>query len=231
MATLRRYPRKLSRIVVEVGDEVLEAWSGGWIQDEDQITERFVTLTEKRVNGLKIGNLRIRAKSYSGPGREEKVTGADFAIILEIDFDGFLLRKAFLAQAKKVTDVDAVRNRVLRKVLQDRNIKCQCRKMLDISTMSYVFAYTPGGIFVFPALEVHRLLECGDPRPRVYIHSKTVGAFYEEFFKTFIGDHYIADWVTDVKELRQFAERHEIRHVLHIRLTIETQESDAVAER
>lgn len=212
-----RYPVKLGRLVGRAAEKTLALWREGRRTEEPEINSAFIDSLESELDGRHVGGVRVGTWIYKSRarGRGEKLTGADFGNLLDINFDSFRVQKAFLGQAKKVpAGQDAIA-----RLLRDRGLAAQCRKMLDITPASFVFIYTRDEVTVVPAVDVYSLLSCARPRPRVMLHGKRVGSFYAEYFKTFIGDHRIVEAIGDARALAEFSERYAVPRVQYISLT------------
>lgn len=216
-----RYPGRLSRIVQQVADQTVDAWQQDKIRQEPQITDWFMCRIDDKLNSHQMGKIAVEVRVFSpaGPVSEESRVGADFANILEIRFEGFRVRKGFLAQAKKMPRHRVDRNRVITEVLSDNQLARQCEKMLAITPASFVFVYKSDGFAVFPALDVHSLLVSPPPRPDAYLYHKSIRSFYEEFFKTFVGDRLIGLPIESMDQLDSFARDYQLRHALYLRIT------------
>lgn len=60
----------------------------------------------------------------------------------------------------------------------------QCRRMLEFTPDSFVFLYSRDGVHVVPAVDV---VATDGTRPRT-LYRHTVGSFFHEHFRCFIGD-------------------------------------------
>jgi len=142
------------------------------------------------MEGYKTKGVTWTAKTLTdhGPDTQEKVYGADFVGVLEIDVPGYKVKKGFLAQAKLVNSASGI----MRRSEFNRMIG-QCEQMLNLSPSSYVFYQSPNGIRVIPAVAV-----LAASRPEVAFntegfYSRALSAFYEEHFECFIGDRRISE--------------------------------------
>lgn len=84
-----------------VESDVLERISKRDFQEEDHITNTILTRIEERINSEKNATPQVRARLFSGRGRNstESFTGADGSLILEVPNLG--IKKYFIFQAKK----------------------------------------------------------------------------------------------------------------------------------
>jgi hypothetical protein len=220
----RRYPRKLGGLIEDVADETLDAWRSQQITQEPDITSWLMSAIDSRLKSREVDGIKVETKVFSSSGlaAEESRTGADFANVLEISFPGFEIRKAFIAQAKKISRRHLDSRDVMRELMKDSKLESQCGKLLAITPASFVFVYKPDGCAVFPALDVGALFAGSRRRPETYLHHKSIGAFYEDFFKTFIGDHPVALRVDDMGKLDSFARGYELPHALYLRIAPRT---------
>ena len=210
-----RYPAKLGRAVGDAAELTRRRWQeDGWFTEEPAMTVSLMTRIDERLNGQQFGSITVETRVVTslGPGSLERATGADFANILHVDFGSFELKKAFLAQAKKV----ASGANLVAHLRGDRNLLGQCEKMLDITPAAFVFTYSQDRFSVFPALDVYEMLRSDTLKDEVRLYRKGIGAFYAEFFRTFIGDHHLAEFARDEKALREFAQRYGVDKLLYI---------------
>jgi len=105
---------------------------------------------EQVMDGYKINGIEWRAKTLtdSGPNAQDKTYRADFVGVLEIEVDGYSVKKGFLAQAMRAEPGETI------SVEKYEELKEQCERMLAISAASYLFVYSQTGVTVTPALEV-----------------------------------------------------------------------------
>lgn len=118
--------------------------------------------------------------------REEKVIGADIAGIMTIQAGNRSLTKLYLAQAKVASHarMRSRRNAAIR--AGDRNLLCQCQKMLGRSPSSYVFVYSKFGVHVVPATAVQ--IKGRGVVDTASDYCRSLKMFYMELFKCFVGD-------------------------------------------
>lgn len=185
---------------------------------ENRINLALIKEIEKKLNTTKFKGLKINIHTYSKYTEEPKI-GADFAGVLEIDLGkGATLRKIFLAQAKvcKITGKHS-RTRTFSMSTNDAKVPKQATDMLNITSDSFFFLYTNKGIYVIPALEVE-LYNKVPRKPRLTIDTtdiyyKSIGSFYEDFFKCFIGDHKIAHTYKTTEELLKIVNTVSVFHI------------------
>jgi hypothetical protein len=136
------------------------------------------------LNGQTISGVRWRAKTLTDRrrGSQESNYGADFLATLELDLQGYQVKKGFLAQAKLIEPSESFGNTNFTKMRE------QCKKMLKLSSASYVFLYSQqSGISVIPAIEVLGARSCNPHE----LTSQSMRQFYKEHFECFVGDRVI----------------------------------------
>jgi len=138
-------------------------------EEEEDITARLLENIERDFKEL---NTNISTKIFKRKGKnsEEKRFGADLLTVLEINNGNQSLKKYFLAQAKKLKSNE--RKYYLK---HDKMLISQIRKMLSITSDSFIFVYTKNGIFVKSAMSRHNYYKC-------------LSSFFKDFIKCFIGD-------------------------------------------
>ncbi len=131
-----------------------------------------------------IAGVRWQAKTLTdrGRGSQESNYGADFLAALELDLQGYQVKKGFLAQAKLIEPSKNFGNANFEKTRE------QCEKMLKFSSASYVFLYSQqSGISVVPAVEALGARSCNPHE----LTSRPMRQFYKEHFECFVGDRSI----------------------------------------
>lgn len=211
--------------------ETLSSYREGEIEEEEAVTGRLVANIKNQVNDKRKNDVLFKGLvvPHSGPNLE-KHTGADIAGILDIDVPRAKHTKLFLAQAKRCrTDGSLPADEL------DRLIR-QCNDMLKITDSSYVLLYEHDGIYVADAASVGQSAEAslhpgsGKRSEPLFVRKTTyykpLDKFFEEIFKTFIGDRKLAKQVRSIEDLRR-VER-ETRPRVHWALGIIVGESSAV---
>jgi len=134
-----------------------------------------------RVVDFEIGGVHWTAKTLTSQGNraQEKTFGADFLGVLHLDLPEYVVRKGFLAQAKLADGWSRTSQ-----AEWDRMIG-QCKKMLSLTPASFVFVYSTTGITVIPAIAI---ISATDRCPLSSFYSSRLSRFYENHFKSFIGD-------------------------------------------
>jgi hypothetical protein len=94
--------------------------------------------------------------------------------VLNIELPELAVSKGFLAQAKLVRNGSSGDLKELRE---------QCKKMLNLSPDSFVFLYGQSGVRVVPAISV-----VGSKVDPLQLYSRSAQRFFEEHFECFIGD-------------------------------------------
>lgn len=156
---------------------------------EEDITSKLETklsedLNEQISTSLNGYEGKITFEVYPFKKTEEKKVGADLCGIVDINHNGKRVVKYFLAQSK----VCSVKTRDGKTYYHggDANLSSQVNEMLNITSDSFVFLYTDEGIYVTPAFGIKVSDGKIDTRDQYY---KSIGTFYGEFFKCFVGDH------------------------------------------
>jgi len=192
-----QFVRLLTKAIRDAEKVVIEKYNSKTVQEEEDITTRLAAEIESHLNNHKYEGVMITAKVFTRKGRnsEEKITGADLGVILNIN--NGQIQKAFLSQAKKGQYNNG-------NIKLDRNkLDIQCKKMLNISSDSFIFIYTSRGIFVVPAFNYRN----------TYLNHKNLGNFFFDFLTCFIGDHKIIDFVKRPEYLLEYA-----NHVLYLQI-------------
>jgi len=187
-------------IVSEVEKQTIEGMQSGQMEAETTITDRFLGALTNEINRHgpeRFGRegLTIRATTLLDRGRRspESILGADFAILLDIDVEGFQLKKGILCQAKKEDSwINLKSKRYPTTVKFSKNsefirLHGQVSKMLQITSDSFVMIYSKREFVVVPASSVHGLNVDG------VLYAKRIGNFFKEFLMCFIGDVGIDD--------------------------------------
>ena len=78
----RHFIDQVSDLVRVTVREVIDLYRGGHISREDHITGTFVSLLEKNLKDRALEGITINVKAFSLS--EEKATGADFGVLLNI---------------------------------------------------------------------------------------------------------------------------------------------------
>jgi hypothetical protein len=98
---------------------------------------------------------------------------------LEINLPEYAIRKGFLAQAKRQEEGNK-----LGKSEWDR-LTLQCKRMIEISSESFVFIYSRNGIFILPA---NTIVACKESQDLFILNPQNIGQFYKNHFKCYVGD-------------------------------------------
>jgi len=211
--------RKINKLVERTVAEVIRGWSDNWVSDEHNITTNLFTRLEEQMKNISVNGLRLKVKYYApqGPRSEEKRTGADIGVVLDVNLPGFTIKKAFLAQAKRCPVAKKDRLCELTGCLQSKLLS-QCQDMLRITPDSFVFIYYRQGVLVVPASSIEAICGKLNRKRQDKVYSKKLGSFFEEFLKSFIGDTRIAGSINNVGQLENFSREFGLRHCLYIAL-------------
>lgn len=207
-------------IIKQIGDEMRSAADevakrvlndyGDLIGREEEITAQIrgeinrhlLDAVSRRLNGQKIKGCKISVATLKK--KQEHSAGADLAGVIEIHVAGRAISKAFLAQAKIGTESTGQRGQITARA-NSKDVVKQAEDMLKISSDSFIMIYSASGIACVPALQVALAGSNIIDTASHPFHS--FGAFFEEFFKCFIGDHQIAPEALGAKTLEDYAER------------------------
>ena len=99
-----RISNKLASKIAKAANEAIDNYRTLLVQQEPQITDRFLALYQHGIDQTKIGGVFWRAKTFTdrGPNSQERNYGADFLCSFELSMRGFSVKKGFLAQAKRI---------------------------------------------------------------------------------------------------------------------------------
>lgn len=95
----------------------------------------------------KLGRGRLSARTLTKT-KEEPEFGADIVMALDIETEGYSVRKGYLAQAKRLEKGQLLRSDEHRRLLN------QCERMLSLTPSSMVFLYSKQDVTVVPAAAV-----------------------------------------------------------------------------
>lgn len=194
----------------------LEALHNGRIEQEPAVTDRLLANMETYLNNKTVAGVEWRAKTLTdrGSGSQENDYGADFLAALEINLQGYQVKKGFLAQAKLIEPSEKLSSANFQKMQE------QCEKMLKYSSASYIFLYSQqSGIVVIPAIEIIGSRHCNPHE----LTSRVIRQFYKEHFECFIGDRDIQS--ATPQALRDLKDQFNARSVIHISGTDQPRES------
>jgi hypothetical protein len=200
----------VSRLLAKISEaekETLADLISERIEQEPAVTDRLLGVMQYLLNGQTIAGVRWRAKTLTdrGRGSQESNYGADFLATLELDLEGYQVKKGFLAQAKLIEPSESFGNANFEKMRE------QCEKMLKLSSASYVFLYSQqSGISVIPAIEVLEARSCNPHE----LTSRSMRQFYKEHFECFVGDRAIQS--ATPQALRELSDRFDARAAILI---------------
>jgi hypothetical protein len=162
--------------VEAIGLDLAQQLRENRIQAEDAFTSRLIDRIAQRFNRRRLAGIEWNAIETiaQGPDAQERATGADLLGVLQVELPTVRVAKGFLAQAKLVS--------------QGRlgELDRQCEAMLDFTPASYVWLYAEAGVYTAPALGVAAGASVSD------LHVKTLGDFFADHFKCWIGDRRFA---------------------------------------
>jgi hypothetical protein len=180
------------------------------VEQEPAFTDRMLGRIEEAMEGYEIKGVRWKAKTLTdrAPGAQEKTYGADFIGVLEISLIDYHVNKGFLAQSKLIEPNEHMTPDEVGRM------KEQCEKMLNLSPDSYLFLYSTTGIRVVPALSV----VSGDSNNPYDYYSRSVSAFFEAHFESFVGDRKIG--APRIEVLEKLRAENNARRLLYLGATI-----------
>jgi hypothetical protein len=189
------------------GDSAVSALADGRTQQEPAFTDRMLGQMEHAMKGYTEKGIRWSALTLTdrGPNTQEQEFGADFAGVLDVDLEDVVMKKGFLAQAKKIEPKERMSSAEKRWMIE------QCEKMLEHSSASFVFLYSIKGVVIAPAISV---VDASFSNPHE-LYSRKLRGFYEAHFECFIGDKAISGSNRNMLELLR--ERLRVRKLSYLR--------------
>ena len=190
MIKSQAFIRTSSRLIEEAVFDLVRQLDDKRVEGEESFTDRLIQRIQDNLDGKVVKGVIWKAKTLKSSKRNEQESkfGADLIASLEIDINGYKVEKGFLAQSK-LLEPDAPN-----RTLDFKRLLDQCKKMLKVSPDSFVFLYSSVGVYVVPAIAI---LAAGRTNP-YEIYYKSLASFFEEYFKSFIGDHRIYKHSIDV---------------------------------
>jgi hypothetical protein len=155
------------------------------IADEDDFTSRLAQDIERSLDGKLIGRVRFTAYTkkltWRGVKAEERALGADLMLVLRMTAGAFDVSKGYLVQAKmNIGSSSAI-------TIEDpRRLSDQIDAMLQITSESYVWAYSHEGIAVARAGSFKAALSAGRQKE---FETQTFTAFLRAAFRSQNGDY------------------------------------------
>lgn len=182
---LRNYRiiRDAAERISRAAEATLSVLRDGRVEQEPAFTDRMLGRIDAAMDGYSHNGVSWRSKTLTdrGNGSQESRYGADFFGVLEISLPEYAVKKGFLAQAKLIEPSQSIRTKEFEEMQE------QCRKMLRISSDSFLFLYSKQGISSVPATAV---VSSSRTNPH-NLYSRTISRFYEEHFSCFFGDRRI----------------------------------------
>ncbi len=178
----------LGNIIQEAAEIVVEKLKNGDIKQEPDMTSQLLATIQVLMRGYSKNGIELRTSVLSdrGPNSEESKYGADFIGTLKIRLPFLSVDKGFLAQAKLIKDKTKT---ISKKDFDD--MQEQCKKMLQITSFSYLVIYSSNGIKVLPA---HMVMHVDYESMKNLLtiennfYMKSLKDFYKNHFECFIGD-------------------------------------------
>lgn len=212
MLITKRIIRITAKRIADAIQQLIEEHNQGIITQEPDFTSRMVERIKNKMDDFHIKGIRWNAHVLSdrGPASEEKMHGADFVGVLNINIPGYSVKKGFLVQSKQIWNNKNLSQNEIQLLLD------QCNRMLQLTPCSYVFIYQDDGVKIFPAISI---LASKGQFEQVY--KMSVNRFYELHFESFIGDRRIS--TLSVEQLEKLRHEYNARHALM--LTTESDEN------
>lgn len=170
-------------------------------QIRGEINRHLLKNISEKLNGQEINGCKIEIATFKK--MQESKVGADLAGIVTIVNGTSSVSKAFLAQAKVGQGYNHGGQEFAR--AKNRDVLRQANDMLNLSSDSFVFIYSPKGIFCIPAFQI--VLGNSNTIDTAKYPYHSFGTFFEEFFKCFIGDHKISPLALGATGLEDYAEK------------------------
>ena len=160
--------------------DVIGAMVDGEFHDEDDINPAWARDLSKSLNGHIHGLVwksRI-LRHRKGVAGEEKKTGADFILHYKFNSPKLSMSKGLLIQAKKSESGEKLSSS------REKELRLQCKKMLEITPASFVSNYCAGGMRFGSALRVFGLTDTTLSEDL----EMSPHTFFFQFFQCPIGD-------------------------------------------
>ncbi|UOE77160.1 hypothetical protein [Parageobacillus thermoglucosidasius] len=183
-------------------------------QFKSEISNHLIDEIRRRLNNKEVNGVKFKVYTYKK--KDESDIGADLAGFLEISNGNQKITKAFLAQAK-VCKIKKSKQGI-QITGYDRRIINQAKKMLNITSDSFIFLYTNKGIYVTPAFGI--VLNNSKKIDSKKLYYKSIGGFYKEFLKCFVGDHKLAELYNKPNDLKEIAKGVNANRVLYIQINV-----------
>jgi hypothetical protein len=155
--------------------------------------------------------LSARQTQSKGGGSEESWSGADLLMVLEITAPDYEVRKGVLIQAKRLEPGKKLPTRIA------RDLRSQCKDMLDLTPASFVFVYSKTGVMTLSATTV----EASERRDLHELEQwpNSTAVFFTDFMKCWTGDPRLA--ATDRESLAVLRAESNARNAMLLRASQE----------
>ena len=215
----------------QVASDVLRDYSNLAGREEEitaqlrgELNRRLLGAVQEKLDGFDLGGCKVKVATFKK--KQESSVGADLAGIFELEAGGRKISKAYLAQAKVGSDYIGLQNQTFTRAT-NKDLLTQAESMLNTSSDSFIFVYSPTGIHCIPAFQV--LLSGSNTVDTGSYPVRSFASFYEEFVKCFIGDHKIAPEHLHAKDLEDYAEKISANAALQI--SVKLPDADASRPR
>ena len=208
MLIYRHIVREIAHKMEDAASGALEAYREERAGYETMVTDRMLGAIEQSVKGYRSKGVTWESKTLlpgSGRSAEEKVHGADFLGVLDIDLSDFRVKKGFMAQAKRAEPKQAFGDDDWSRLVE------QCTNMLMRTPDAFVFVYSRSlGIRVLPASSVLG----SDARVLLDHYNHGLVRFFEDHLTSFIGDRRLN--APTIEAIETLAEEYETPRVLYL---------------
>lgn len=172
--------RESAHRVSEAANRTIGGLLDNRTEHEPSFTDRMLGRMEEAMTDYELKGVKWTAKTLTSSTVRSQETeyGPDFVGVLDVDINGYKVKKGYLVQSKMIEPDETVNT------AEFTRMHSQCKKMLQITPASFVFLYSISGIFVAPAISV---LAAGHVNPHT-LYVKDIGTFFEMHFECFIGD-------------------------------------------
>ena len=158
-----------SSAIVQAIESTAADYAEGDMGDEDDFSSQMVGRIKGRVDDLRTPNtvwsvgaaidgrseplmpsVRLSGRHLTSRGKksEETLMGADLVIAVDIETPTEVVRKGILIQAKRLDDGKQMDAR------EYGRLRAQCSDMLDLTSDSFVFLYSPNKVSIVSAASV-----------------------------------------------------------------------------
>ncbi len=134
---------RAAAVANRAANDVIGYYASGMYSDEPEITAGLATMLQHQFAGKRFAGLKWSAtimRHYSGHAAQEKRTGADLLIHVQLNTPQQTYSKGVLVQAKRERDKANLSG------ADHAELRDQCGRMLQFTPAAFVFHYTKTGI-------------------------------------------------------------------------------------